>query len=80
MTLRAISNLPLQRLRPPLSYYPTQTILQLHVQALGLGVPPQLMSALPYLATVAVLVLISRVRRGRWAAPAALGTGFVPER
>lgn len=56
------------------------SILQLHVQALGLGVPPQLVSALPYLATIAVLVLISRVRRGGSVAPAALGTAFVPER
>jgi general nucleoside transport system permease protein len=56
------------------------SILQLHVQALGLGIPSQLMSALPYLATVAVLVLISRVRRGGSVAPAALGTAFVPER
>ncbi|PZA10379.1 ABC transporter permease [Rhodopseudomonas palustris] len=56
------------------------SILQLHAQAFGLGVPSQLMSALPYLATVLVLVLISRVRRGGSVAPAALGTGFVPER
>ncbi|NEW86135.1 MULTISPECIES: ABC transporter permease [Rhodopseudomonas] len=56
------------------------SILQLHAQAFGLGVPSQLMSALPYLATVLVLVLISRVRRGGSVAPAALGTVFVPER
>ncbi|RED36243.1 nucleoside ABC transporter membrane protein [Rhodopseudomonas thermotolerans] len=56
------------------------SILQLHVQAFGLGLPSQLMSALPYLATVLVLVLISRVRRGGSVAPAALGTTFVPER
>lgn len=56
------------------------SILQLHAQAFGLGVPSQLMSALPYLATVLVLVLISRVRRGGSVAPAVLGTTFVPER
>jgi simple sugar transport system permease protein len=56
------------------------SILQLHAQALGLGVPSQAMSALPYLATILVLVLISRVRRGGSAAPAALGTAFVPDR
>ncbi|MFZ5736658.1 MAG: ABC transporter permease [Pseudomonadota bacterium] len=56
------------------------SILQLHAQAFGLGLPSQLMSALPYLATVLVLVLISRVRRGGSVAPAALGTTFVPER
>ena len=36
------------------------TILQLHAQALGVGIPSQVMSMLPYLATIAVLVLISR--------------------
>jgi len=56
------------------------SILQLHAQAFGLGLPSQLMSALPYLATVIVLVLISRVRRGGSVAPVALGTAFVPDR
>ena len=57
------------------------SILQLHTQALGLGVPPQLMSALPYLATVIVLVLISRTRgTAGSAAPASLGQVFVPDR
>ena len=56
------------------------TILQLHTQALGLGIPSQFMSALPYLATVVVLVLISRARTGGSTAPAALGTVFVPDR
>jgi general nucleoside transport system permease protein len=57
------------------------TILQLHAQALGLGIPSQLMSSLPYLATVVVLVLISRTRATAGsAAPAALGTVFVPDR
>jgi simple sugar transport system permease protein len=39
-----------------------------------------LMSALPYLATVIVLVLISRARTGGSTGPAALGTVFVPDR
>ena len=56
------------------------TILQLHVQAFGLGIPSQFMSALPYLATVIVLVLISRARTGGSTAPAALGIVFVPDR
>ena len=57
------------------------TILQLHAQALGLGIPSQLMSSLPYLATVIVLVLISRTRATAGsAAPASLGTVFVPDR
>ena len=57
------------------------TILQLHAQAFGLGIPSQLMSALPYLATVIVLVLISRARGSAGSvAPASLGTVFVPDR
>ena len=57
------------------------TILQLHAQALGLGIPSQLMSSLPYLATVIVLVLISRTRSNAGsAAPASLGMAFVPDR
>jgi simple sugar transport system permease protein len=56
------------------------SILQLHAQGWGIGVPSQFMSALPYLATVIVLVLLSRARTGGSTAPAALGTVFVPDR
>jgi general nucleoside transport system permease protein len=57
------------------------TILQLHAQGAGLGIPSQLMSSLPYLATVLVLVLISRTRGvAGSAAPASLGAAFVPDR
>jgi general nucleoside transport system permease protein len=56
------------------------TILQLHAQGWGIGVPSQFMSSLPYLATVIVLVLLSRARTGGSTAPAALGTVFVPDR
>lgn len=56
------------------------SILQLHAQGAGVGVPSQLMSALPYLATVLVLILISRARSGGSTAPASLGTVFVPDR
>lgn len=55
------------------------TVLQLHAQAHGLGIPSQLMSALPYLATILVLVVISARRRGN-PAPASLGMPFVPDR
>jgi general nucleoside transport system permease protein len=57
------------------------SILQLHFQALHVPVPSQFMSSLPYLATVAVLIAISR-RRGLAgsAAPASLGLVFVPDR
>lgn len=56
------------------------TVLQLHAQAQGWGIPSQAMSALPYLATILVLVVISLRRRGGNQAPAALGTPFVPDR
>ncbi|MGG5821488.1 ABC transporter permease [Falsiroseomonas sp. HW251] len=56
------------------------TILQLHAQGAGFRVPPQLMSALPYLITIVVLVAIMRLRRGGAAGPADLGTPFVPDR
>jgi simple sugar transport system permease protein len=36
------------------------TMLQFHLQSLGLNVPTQWLTMLPYLATIAVLVLISR--------------------
>jgi simple sugar transport system permease protein len=57
------------------------TILQLHAQATGVAIPSQLMSSLPYLATIIVLVAISwwRGRRGS-PAPASLGLAFVPDR
>jgi simple sugar transport system permease protein len=57
------------------------TILQLHAQATGLGIPSQLMSSLPYIATVVVLVAISWMRgKAGSPAPASLGLAFVPDR
>ena len=57
------------------------SILGLALQPLRLGVPQQLMNMLPYLATVIVLVLISRTRgMAGSAAPASLGVVFVPDR
>jgi simple sugar transport system permease protein len=57
------------------------TIAQFHAQALGVEVPSQLLSALPYIATVLVLVLIARNRRFTMVnTPQALGTPFVPDR
>lgn len=57
------------------------SILGLALQPLQLGVPQQVMNALPYLATVIVLVLISRTRGvAGSAAPASLGVVFVPDR
>jgi general nucleoside transport system permease protein len=57
------------------------SILGLALQPLQLGIPPQLTNSLPYIATVVVLVLISRTRgRAGSAAPASLGLVFVPDR
>ena len=56
-------------------------ILQLHAQALGIGVPSQFLSSLPYLTTIVVLVLISGNRvLMRANTPACLGQSFVPDR
>ncbi len=55
------------------------TILQFHAQGLGLHVPSQLLAALPYLATIVVLVIISRDRRVlQNNLPASLGKPFLP--
>jgi simple sugar transport system permease protein len=55
------------------------TILQFHAQGLGISVPVQLLAALPYLATIVVLVIISRDRRLlQLNLPASLGKAFLP--
>lgn len=55
------------------------TMLQLHLQAAGVQIPPQFMSMLPYLSTVLVLVLISRNPLWiRLNMPASLGKAFFP--
>ena len=57
------------------------TILQLHAQALGIGIPSQIMSMLPYLATIVVLVIISRDKaKIKLNSPASLGKSFHPSR
>ena len=57
------------------------SILQLHAQAFGVGIPSQFLSMLPYLVTVLVLVIISRNRTLlRVNTPACLGQPFVPDR
>ncbi|MXQ10824.1 ABC transporter permease subunit [Microvirga makkahensis] len=56
------------------------TVLQLHAQAAQFGVPSQVLSAVPYLATILALLLLS-LRHGRAVgAPGSLGTPFVPDR
>lgn len=57
------------------------SISQLHAQAFGIGIPSQFLSALPYIATVVVLILISHNRRmTQINTPACLGKPFVPDR
>jgi len=57
------------------------SIGQLFAQSRGIGIPSQFLSALPYLATIAVLVVISLNRRMTLInTPASLGKPFVPER
>ena len=54
------------------------TMLQFHLQGLGVAVPTQLISMTPYLATIIVLALISRNPRWiRLNMPASLGKPFV---
>ncbi|MFM9879025.1 MAG: ABC transporter permease [Burkholderiaceae bacterium] len=55
------------------------TMLQFHLQSQGVDVPSQFLSMLPYLATIAVLVLISR--NPQWIRanmPGSLGKPFYP--
>jgi general nucleoside transport system permease protein len=55
------------------------TMLQFHLQGMGVNVPSQLLTALPYLSTILVLVLISR--NPTWIRvnmPASLGKAFHP--
>jgi len=56
------------------------TILQFHVQAIGVDIASQWLSMLPYLATIGVLVVISRdVAKIRLNAPASLGIAYHPD-
>ena len=59
----------------------TITILGFVAQAIGLGIPPQLLASLPYLVTIIALVVISGNRFiMRANTPAMLGQPFVPDR
>ena len=56
-------------------------ILGLYAQGMGIGIPSQLLSSLPYVATILALVIISTNRRlSVINTPASLGQGFVPDR
>ena len=59
----------------------TITILQLHVQGWGINIASQFMTMLPYIATIVVLVLISRDKgRIRMNAPQCIGKPFYPSK
>jgi ABC-type uncharacterized transport system permease subunit len=56
-------------------------VLGFVAQAVGLGVPAQFLSSLPYIVTVLALVVISKSTRARGSqSPACLGQPFVPDR
>jgi simple sugar transport system permease protein len=55
--------------------------LALYLQGVGVGIPSQFLSSMPYLTTIVVLVVISRNRvLLRVNTPACLGQAFVPDR
>ncbi len=57
------------------------SIMGFVVQSMGLGIPPQFLSSLPYLVTIAALVIISGNKRlTRANTPACLAQSFVPDR
>jgi len=59
----------------------TITVMGFSLQAYGIGIPAQLLSALPYVVTVLVLVVMSGNRvLMRANTPACLGQPFVPDR
>lgn len=59
----------------------TVWIMGLYAQAIGLGIAPQLLASLPYLVTIAALVVISRNRTlTKVNTPACIGQPFVPDR
>jgi ABC-type uncharacterized transport system permease subunit len=56
------------------------TVLQLFAQGIGIKVPSELLSSLPYIATIVVLVAISRNPKTlRLNAPVSLGQAFRPQ-
>jgi len=56
------------------------TIAQFHVQGFGIDIPAQLLSMLPYVATIVVLVVISRDQNTiRLNSPASLGITYHPD-
>ena len=57
------------------------TIIQFHMQAVGVRIPVQFLTALPYIVTIIVLVVISRdSRKIKLNTPTSLGQIFYKEK
>ncbi len=57
------------------------TIIQFHMQAVGVRIPVQFLTALPYIVTIVVLVVISRdSRKIRLSTPSSLGKSFYKDK
>ena len=57
------------------------TIIQFHMQAIGVRIPVQFLTALPYIVTIIVLVVISRdSRKIKLNTPTSLGQIFYKEK
>ncbi len=56
------------------------SVLQLHAQAAQIGIPPQLLTSVPYLVTIIALVVLSW-RHGKYSgAPGSLGSPYITDR
>ncbi|MFP6772750.1 MAG: ABC transporter permease [Alphaproteobacteria bacterium] len=70
-----------QRLLVGAYLFGTVWIMGLYVQALGVDIPSQLLSSLPYLVTIVALIIISRNKTlTKVNTPACIGQPFAPER
>ena len=57
------------------------TIIQFHMQAVGVRIPVQFLTALPYIVTIIVLVVISRdSRKIRLSTPSSLGKSYYKDK
>ncbi|MEE7493372.1 ABC transporter permease [Methylobacterium oryzae] len=60
-------------------FFGAVSLLDLAVQAIGLGIPSQLMACVPYVSTIAILAIVSSdIARIRLNAPMSLGESYSP--
>jgi simple sugar transport system permease protein len=60
-------------------FFGAVSLLDLAVQALGLGIPSQVMACIPYISTILILAIVSsNVVRVRLNAPMSLGESYRP--